>query len=181
MRRSALLLLLLVFGCTTSPLTGREQFLLVSDSMAVSQSAAAYAQMIGELGKKKQIESGTPRAAKVKEITDKLVKQAVCVRPDAASWNWEVQVINDPKTVNAFCMAGGKMAIYTGMWEQLKATDEEIAQVMGHEIDARAYLYALVVVFYRLASCKLPFKGYTPFAIAHSHVSDPPTPFTFMS
>ena len=31
-----------------------------------------------------------------------------------------MQVINDPKTVNAFCMAGGKMAIYTGMWEQLK-------------------------------------------------------------
>jgi len=45
-----------------------------------------------------------------------------------------VQLINDPKTVNAFCMAGGKMAIYTGMWEQLHATDDEIAQVMGHEI-----------------------------------------------
>ena len=134
MRRSALLLLLLLPGCTTSPLTGREQFLLVSDSMAVSESASAYAQMMGELGKKKQIETGTPRAAKVKEITDRLVKQAVRVRPDAASWNWEVQVINDPKTVNAFCMAGGKMAIYSGMWDQLKATDEEIAQVMGHEI-----------------------------------------------
>jgi Zn-dependent protease with chaperone function len=43
-------------------------------------------------------------------------------------------VINDPKQVNAFCMAGGKMAIYSGMWEQLKASDDEIAQVMGHEI-----------------------------------------------
>jgi predicted Zn-dependent protease len=56
------------------------------------------------------------------------------VRPDSAKWSWEVQVIDDPKTVNAFCMAGGKMAIYTGMWDQLKATDDEIAQVMGHEI-----------------------------------------------
>src|SRR5205823_6840549 len=46
----------------------------------------------------------------------------------------EVQVINDPKTVNAFCMAGGKMAIYSGMWEKMKATDDEVAQVMGHEI-----------------------------------------------
>ena len=45
-----------------------------------------------------------------------------------------MQVIDDPKTVNAFCMAGGKMAIYSGMWEKLKATDDEIAQVMGHEI-----------------------------------------------
>jgi predicted Zn-dependent protease len=78
--------------------------------------------------------TGTPRVQKVKEITDKLVKEAVRVRPDSASWSWEVQVIDDPKTVNAFCMAGGKMAIYTGMWDQLKATDDEIAQVMGHEI-----------------------------------------------
>jgi predicted Zn-dependent protease len=134
MRRSALVLLALAAGCTTSPLTGRDQFMVVSESMAVSQSAAAYTQMMADLGKKKQIESGTPRAEKVKEITDRLVQQAVRVRPDAKSWAWEVQVINDPKTVNAFCMAGGKMAIYSGMWDKLKATDDEIAQVMGHEI-----------------------------------------------
>jgi predicted Zn-dependent protease len=135
MRRSVLVLIAVALaGCTTSSLTGRDQFLLVSDSMAVSQSAAAYTQMMADLGKKKQIETDTPRAKKVQEITDKLVRQAVRVRPDSASWKWEVQVIDDPKVVNAFCMAGGKMAIYTGMWEQLKATDEEIAQVMGHEI-----------------------------------------------
>jgi predicted Zn-dependent protease len=135
MVRSAFVLLALAAaGCTTSPLTGREQYLLVSDSVAVSQSAAAYSQMIADLGKKKQIEIGTPRAERVKEITDRLVKQAVRVRPDSAKWAWEVQVINDPKVVNAFCMAGGKMAIYTGMWAKLKATDDEIAQVMGHEI-----------------------------------------------
>jgi len=134
MRRSALVLLALLAGCTTSPLTGRDQFLLVSESMAVSQSAAAYTQMMADLGKKKQIETGTPRAEKVKQITDRLVQQAVRVRPDSKSWAWEVQVINDPKTVNAFCMAGGKMAIYSGMWDKLKATDDEIAQVMGHEI-----------------------------------------------
>jgi len=62
------------------------------------------------------------------------VAQAIRLRPDSAGWNWEVQLIDDPKTVNAFCMAGGKMAIYTGMWDKLKATDEEIAMVMGHEI-----------------------------------------------
>jgi predicted Zn-dependent protease len=45
-----------------------------------------------------------------------------------------VQVINEPDTVNAFCMAGGKMAIHSGMWEKLKASDDEIANVMGHEI-----------------------------------------------
>ena len=90
--------------------------------------------MMGQLDKKKQIETGTPRVAKVREITDRLIAQAVRFRPETAKWTWDVQVINDPKTVNAFCMAGGKMAIYSGMWEQLKATDDEVAQVMGHEI-----------------------------------------------
>src|SRR2546428_839155 len=90
--------------------------------------------MMGDLGKKKKVEADSPRAEKVRHITDRLIAQAVRFRPDSAKWKWEVQVINDPKTVNAFCMAGGKMAIYSGMWEKLKATDDEVAQVMGHEI-----------------------------------------------
>ena len=49
-------------------------------------------------------------------------------------------------------------------------------QVMGHEIDARADLYAMGVVFYRLTTGRLPFKGETPFAIAQSQVNDQPTP-----
>ncbi|MEO8069764.1 MAG: protein kinase, partial [Acidobacteriota bacterium] len=49
-------------------------------------------------------------------------------------------------------------------------------QVMGHEIDARADLYAMGVVFYRLTTGKLPFKGETPFAMAQSQVNDVPTP-----
>ena len=49
-------------------------------------------------------------------------------------------------------------------------------QVMGNEIDARADLYAMGVVFYRLTTGKLPFKGDTPFAMAQSQVNDPPTP-----
>ena len=121
-------------GCSANPITGRSQLLIVPERMAMSESATAYAQMMGQLGEKKQIETGTARAQKVQEITDRLVAQAIKLRPDSASWKWEVQVINDPKTVNAWCMAGGKMAIYTGMWETLKATDEEIAMVMGHEI-----------------------------------------------
>jgi eukaryotic-like serine/threonine-protein kinase len=49
-------------------------------------------------------------------------------------------------------------------------------QVLGHEIDARADLYAMGVVFYRLTTAKLPFKGETPFAMVQSQVNDPPTP-----
>jgi predicted Zn-dependent protease len=121
-------------GCATNPITGRSQFMVISEKMAIGESAAAYRSMMGDLGKKKKIEAGGERAKKVREITDRLIAQAVRFRPEAASWKWEVQVINDPKTVNAFCMAGGKMAIYSGMWEKLKASDDEIAQVMGHEI-----------------------------------------------
>jgi predicted Zn-dependent protease len=122
-------------ACQANPITGRQQFLaLTSESEAMQGSAAAYAQMMGDLGKKKKIEAGTPRAAKVQEITDKLIAQAIRYRPDSKQWRWEVQVIDDPQTVNAFCMAGGKMAIYTGIWEKLKATDDEVAMVMGHEI-----------------------------------------------
>src|SRR5919204_3618609 len=123
-----------IAGCSTNPVTGRSQFMVVPESMAISESAAAYNSMMGGLAKKKQIDGESDRVARVREITDRLIAQAVRFRPDSAKWNWEVQVINDPKTVNAFCMAGGKMAIYSGMWEKLKATDDEIAQVMGHEI-----------------------------------------------
>ena len=121
-------------GCSTNPVTGRSQFMVVPESIAITQSAAAYNDMMGSLSKKKQVETGTARAEKLREITDRLIAQAVRFRPDSAKWNWEVQLINDPKTVNAFCMAGGKMAMYTGLLEKLKASDDEIAQVMGHEI-----------------------------------------------
>jgi len=128
-----------LLSCSTNPITGRSQLIgLVSESEAIQGSAKAYQQMMADLDKKQKIEKPTEkssaRAHKIQEITDRLIAQAIKFRPDSASWRWEVQVINDPKTVNAFCMAGGKMAIYTGMWDQLKATDDELAQVMGHEI-----------------------------------------------
>jgi len=131
---SLFLCVALLAGCAQSSLTGRKQLLLVSEQEAVSGSAQAYAQMMGQLEKKKQIEAGTPRVEKVREVTERLIAQAVRFRPDAADWAWDVRVIDDPKTVNAFCMAGGKMAIYSGMWQQVRVTDDEIAQVMGHEI-----------------------------------------------
>jgi predicted Zn-dependent protease len=126
-------------ACSTNPITGRSQLIgLVSEGEAIQGSAKAYQQMMAELDKKQKIEKSgekdSPRARQIQQITDRLIAQAIKFRPNSAAWRWEVKVINDPKTVNAFCMAGGKMAIYTGMWERLKATDDELAQVMGHEI-----------------------------------------------
>jgi Zn-dependent protease with chaperone function len=125
---------LVVSGCATNTMTGRSQLMIVSEQQAIRGSASAYSSMIGGFAKKNRIETGTPRAERVKEITNRLVAEAVRFRPDAANWHWEVQVIEDPKTVNAFCMAGGKMGIYTGFWEKLNASDDEVAAVMGHEI-----------------------------------------------
>ena len=121
-------------GCATNTITGRSQFMVVSEQQAINSSSAAYSRMMDGLSSKKRLETGTPRVARVHEISERLIAQAVRFRPDAAAWSWEVQVVDDPKTVNAFCMAGGKMGIYTGFWDKFHASDDEIAAVMGHEI-----------------------------------------------
>lgn len=81
-----------------------------------------------------KIDSNITTSGRVREITGKIVAQAVILFPHTSDWKWSVRVIDDPETVNAWCMAGGKMAIYTGLIDKLEATDDEIAQVMGHEI-----------------------------------------------
>ena len=121
-------------ACQTNPITGRQQFMLVSEGMAISESKQAYAAMLQPLEQKGRIDSNPAVTARVRMITGRLIAQAIKYRPETESWEWSVKVIDDPKTVNAWCMAGGKMAIYTGLIEQLKATDDELAQVMGHEI-----------------------------------------------
>ena len=54
-------------------------------------------------------------------------------RPDALKWNWEINV-QDSKEVKAYCMAGGKIMVYTGLIDQIKPSDDELAAVIGHEI-----------------------------------------------
>jgi predicted Zn-dependent protease len=121
-------------GCQTNPITGRQQFMLVSEGAAISESKVAYAAILQPLAKEGKIDSNPATVARVHEITGRLIAQAVKFRPETQSWEWSVKVIDDPKTVNAWCMAGGKMAIYTGLIQQVKPTDDELAQVMGHEI-----------------------------------------------
>ena len=82
---------------------------------------------MGGLDKKGAITTDEALNTRVQTITDRLITQAVRYRPDTAQWAWSVKVIQDPNTLNAFCMPGGKMAIYTGLIEKLDATDDEIA------------------------------------------------------
>jgi len=123
----------LLSACATSP-TGRRQLMLVSEDTAISSSAQAYVQEVGKYQKEGKISTDRAEIQRINTITQKLVAQAVVMRPDSANWKWSVAVIEDPETVNAWCMAGGRMAIYTGLIDKLNATDDEIAQVMGHEI-----------------------------------------------
>jgi Zn-dependent protease with chaperone function len=74
-----------------------------------------------------------PTVKRVRRITDELLPHAAKFNDRAKTWKWEINVINSP-TVNAFCMPGGKMVMFTGIIDKLKMSDDEIALVMGHEI-----------------------------------------------
>jgi predicted Zn-dependent protease len=124
---------LLLVACATSP-TGRRQLMLVSEAQAINASKTAYAQTLKPLEEKGKVDNDPVLKKRITDITGRLVAQAVKMRPETAGWNWEIKVIDDPEVVNAWCMAGGKMAIYTGLIQKVDPTDDEIAEVMGHEI-----------------------------------------------
>lgn len=124
----------LVASCQSAPVTGRQQLMLVSESQAIEASTEAYAQVLAPIKKDGKLNDNAAMKARVDKITARLVAQAIKYRPETESWDWQVAVIDEPKTLNAWCMAGGKMAIYSGIITQLNLTDDEIAQVMGHEI-----------------------------------------------
>src|SRR5215831_20091003 len=123
-----------LIACQSAPVTGRKQLMLVSESQAIDASKQAYTQTLAPLQKQGKVNADATLKARVDAITARLVAQAIQYRPETASWNWQVAVIDDPNTINAWCMAGGRMAIYTGIIQKLSLTDDEIAQVMGHEI-----------------------------------------------
>ena len=129
----ALALILTLNACAKN-IAGRKQVMLVSESSAIEASGQAYINTLEPFRKNGKLDNDPATVQRVNEITDRLIVQAKIKRPETANWQWSVKVIDDPNTVNAWCMAGGKMAIYTGLIDKLNATDDEIAQVMGHEI-----------------------------------------------
>jgi predicted Zn-dependent protease len=128
-----LVALCLLAACTTSP-TGRSQFMLVSPESAIVESRKAYLSTVNELEQENKLVDDPRMEDRIRTITGRLVTEAVALYPQSAQWEWSVAIIDDPKTVNAWCMAGGRMAVYTGLFEKLKLTDAEFAQIMGHEI-----------------------------------------------
>ena len=123
-----------VVGCESAPVTGRKQLMLVPESQAIEASKGAYTQTLAPIQKQGKLNDDPALKARVDKVTSRLIAQAIKYRPETANWDWQVAVIDDPNTVNAWCMAGGKMAIYTGIIQKLNLSDEELAQVMAHEI-----------------------------------------------
>lgn len=74
-----------------------------------------------------------PQLQRLRAIATRLIPFATPWNSRARSWKWEVNLIGS-KQINAFCMPGGKIAFFTGILDQLKLTDDEVAMVMGHEM-----------------------------------------------
>ncbi|MCX7961112.1 MAG: M48 family metallopeptidase [Burkholderiales bacterium] len=121
---------------TTSPGAvgvDRPQTMLVSAETVNRGAANAYRRVLEDARRKGRLNNDPTQLARVREIAGRLIGQTGVFRPDAPGWRWEVNVIGS-KEVNAWCMPGGKIAVYTGLIERLQATDDELAAVMGHEI-----------------------------------------------
>lgn len=88
----------------------------------------AQARQVGRL-----VPPNDPRLQRLRTIAQALLPHTTQWNPAARTWRWEVILIDQP-TVNAFCMPGGKIAFFTGIIDQLRLTDDEIAAIMGHEM-----------------------------------------------
>ena len=142
---------LLLVACATSP-TGRRQLMLVSEESAISASREAYAQTLKPLADEGKIDNDPALKKRITTITERLVAQAVKMRPATAKWEWSIKVIDDPEMVNAWCMAGGKMAIYTGdvcsmdsLWLTETESWEGYCVVEEGMIDEGAYMFGVTV------------------------------------
>ena len=111
----------------------RSQVMLVSEAAMNQQAESSYAEVLAEAKKAGTLNPDAATTARVRDIASRLIAQCGTFRSDALNWNWQVNVIKED-TVNAWCMPGGKIVVYTGIIDSLKLTDGELAAIMGHEI-----------------------------------------------
>ncbi|HEY8355575.1 MAG TPA: M48 family metallopeptidase [Methylophilaceae bacterium] len=129
---------ILLTGCATTTAPGvtgveRKQFMMLTEAQVVSMSNESYLASLEEASKKKTLNTNPTQVKRVRDISQRLIKQVSHFRQDASQWQWEVNVEQNEQ-VNAYCMPGGKIMVYTGLIDKLKATDDELAAVIGHEI-----------------------------------------------
>lgn len=133
---AAILSLVVLFNsCSSVPITGRKQFIAVSDEQVNQSAAQSYRQLLSD--PKTKVISNTLDAQRVKRIGNRL--SAAIERylkdngyADKYNFKWEFNLI-ESKEINAWCMPGGKVAVYSGILPITK-DDAGLATVMGHEI-----------------------------------------------
>ena len=123
---AALAALLLAAGCYRVPVTGRAAVNMVSDEAVVKLSNEAFA----ELRKKHPVSRNRALQERVQRIGERLAKVAFWDVPNA---DWEFVVFEEPNQINAFAMAGGKVGVFTGLF-QIVHNDDQLASVLAHEI-----------------------------------------------
>ena len=107
---------------------------LVPAEQLETSATQQYDQMLAQAKAKRALAPAHhPQLIQLRAIAQRIIPYAQQWNSRAGSWRWEVNLIGS-KQINAFCMPGGKIAFYTGILDQLKLTDDEIAMVMGHEM-----------------------------------------------
>ncbi|MBQ8530735.1 MAG: M48 family metallopeptidase [Parabacteroides sp.] len=127
-------MLLFLAACSSVPLTGRKQMLLVSDSEVLSSSLTQYSDYM-KTATKSTSKNGSAMVTRVgKKIaaaTEQYLKNNG-LESEIKNFSWEFNLVKDDQ-VNAFCMPGGKIVVYEGLM-QLVDSDDELAVVVGHEV-----------------------------------------------
>ncbi|MEJ0085586.1 MAG: M48 family metallopeptidase [Pseudomonadota bacterium] len=132
--------LLLASGCETVRTTNagavgvdRKQQMLVSTETVEQGAAEAYAAELKAAREKGVLNTDQAQLARVTTISRRLVAVTPAFRKDATAWNWQFN-LQKTKELNAYCMPGGRIMVYSGLIDQLDLSDAEIATVLGHEI-----------------------------------------------
>ncbi len=122
---------------TSSGVVGidRKQYMsgLVSGESLSLEASQQYSSLMSQARAQGALDNNPAQTKRVQTIARNLINHVSAFRPDASSWKWEVHLL-DSNEVNAWCMPGGKMAVYTGLINAIKPTDDELAAVIGHEI-----------------------------------------------
>jgi predicted Zn-dependent protease len=128
-----MMLSVLLGGCQTNPYTDRSQFLLMPSGYMNELGAAQYGETLQD---PKVVLSKDPREIEpVKRVAARIIAAAKRSKyaEAAKSFDWEVTVIKDDNTKNAWALPGGKIAVYTGIFPMAK-TEAGLAAIMGHEL-----------------------------------------------
>jgi predicted Zn-dependent protease len=133
---------LLLAGCqqvntTSGGAVGVERkqymFSMLSSQQVDQMYSQSYQKTLTDATSAGKLDNDSSDAKRVKAVAARLIPQTGAFRQDAPGWDWQVNVIKSDE-LNANCGPGGKIIFYSGLIDQLKLTDDEIAAVMGHEI-----------------------------------------------